>query len=386
MAKKRTEKEFINLLNQKQDNQYQLLNHYVNNTTKVKVKCKKCGLIWVTTPKTLLRFRVGKNCNHHIKFSEKQIKEMIKKVSNNKFTMLGNYKGAKIKTLFRCNKCGYEWETQPYSIYKIKIDCPYETHQVKHDDNWVDTQLVLIKGIAYLRMGHYIDLKTPILFRHNKCGKVFKMSPKNIIYNDQQCPYERAKRVAKSNMINIDIVKKRIQKMVGNEYQIADDKTYSGINNKCLMKHECGYVWWVTPYHIYAGDDGCPVCNESRGENAIRRYLLKKHIRFKSQYRIKECKDKRALPFDFAVFNPDNSLNSVIEYQGIQHYKSDSHFYSIDTVTHDLIKKNYCYSNCIPLIEIKYPKSRNKKAIITKVNSVLNKELHVNPVPSTSES
>ena len=59
----------------------------------------------------------------------------------------------------------------------------------------------------------------------------------------------------------------------------------------------------------------------SNGVKRILAYLITKNIPYKQEFRIKECRDKLPLPFDFAIFK-DKNLVLLIEYNGIQHFKS----------------------------------------------------------------
>lgn len=99
---------------------------------------------------------------------------------------------------------------------------------------------------------------------------------------------------------------------------------------------------------------GCPVCNESKGEKEIRNFLISKNINYISQYKFIDCKNQKPLIFDFYL--PD--LNICIEFNGIQHYKVIDFFGGekalIKQQKKDIIKKEYCQKNNIPLIIIKY--------------------------------
>lgn len=98
---------------------------------------------------------------------------------------------------------------------------------------------------------------------------------------------------------------------------------------------------------------GCPKCNSSHGENNVREFLLKNNIVFVEQKRFNNCKNKKALPFDFYL----KELNVCIEYQGRQHYEPVDVFGGEEGLVvrtkNDLIKRNYCKENNILLVEIK---------------------------------
>lgn len=94
---------------------------------------------------------------------------------------------------------------------------------------------------------------------------------------------------------------------------------------------------------------GCPICRESKGEIAIRRFLTKNKIEFIPQKKFKDCFYIRNLPFDFYLPN----YNVCIEFNGRQHYEpviafgGESEFNEIKK--RDLVKKEFCYNNKIKL-------------------------------------
>lgn len=106
--------------------------------------------------------------------------------------------------------------------------------------------------------------------------------------------------------------------------------------------------------HFYLKQD-CPKCkNTSKGELRIEEFLLKNNIQFEKQKKFNNCKNRRALPFDFYL----KELNICIEYDGIQHFKPVEYFGGENglkiTQQHDKIKNEYCSKNNIHLIRISY--------------------------------
>lgn len=79
---------------------------------------------------------------------------------------------------------------------------------------------------------------------------------------------------------------------------------------------------------------------------------------YTTQYRIPECKSVRSLPFDFAIFDKDNNLKCLIEYQGDIHYKTTGGWNTPERLEQnqkrDKIKEEYCKQNNIQLIIIPY--------------------------------
>ena len=95
----------------------------------------------------------------------------------------------------------------------------------------------------------------------------------------------------------------------------------------------------------------------SRGERLIENYLKKIHCDYRTQYVDLRCRDKRALPFDFAIFS-DSALFGLIEFDGIQHFEPVDKFGGFEgfekTQYHDKLKTSFCNNNNIPLLRIPY--------------------------------
>ena len=58
----------------------------------------------------------------------------------------------------------------------------------------------------------------------------------------------------------------------------------------------------------------------------------------------------------YAIFK-DDKLLGLIEFQGEQHTCKSNGYYNEDIVRHDKMKKEYCKTCNIPLIEIKYKRN-----------------------------
>jgi very-short-patch-repair endonuclease len=105
---------------------------------------------------------------------------------------------------------------------------------------------------------------------------------------------------------------------------------------------------------------GCPKCNSSKGEILIRNFLKSHNIEHEEQKKFKECINIKPLIFDFYLPN----LNTIIEYQGLQHFKiikraknwTNQKCNSIlkRIQENDSIKREWCKNNNVKLIEINY--------------------------------
>jgi phage FluMu protein Com len=212
----------------------------------------------------------------------------------------------------------------------------------------------------------YVSHKTPLKITCNIHG-IFEQKPKEHLGGSgcKECIFD----ALKSNTMAF------IQKanLKHQNYFDYSKVAYVSANNKVLIGCCTHGDFLQSPANHLSGQ-GCPKCKESHGEKVIRKFLETNNLNFKSQYRIKECRNKKSLPFDFAVFNKNNHLIALIEYQGEYHYfpikrgnmvmekaKSNFEYQKIK----DKIKSDYCHHNNIPLLEISYKQKSNIAEILS---------------------
>lgn len=127
---------------------------------------------------------------------------------------------------------------------------------------------------------------------------------------------------------------------------------------------ECGEVVDVNAPSLVRGLTTSCGCFLSHGEESIKNTLQKIGVSYKRQYSFEDCKDKSRLPLDFAIIDSNGSLDSLIEYDGLQHYV-ERPGWDIEYIrNHDEIKNRYCEKNHIPLLRIPYTKYNQLEVII----------------------
>ena len=307
------------------------------------------------------------------KISQEEFEKRIFEKHGNKLKVLGKYINKRTKILIQCNKCNYKWEANPEPLWNGH-GCPKCAGNIKRTTELFKKEVFEIVGEEYTVLGEYKDTHFPILMKHNVCGNEFRMSPKAFLYNGQRCPNERYKKSAKSNSSSFDEVKKKVDELGRGEYEIIG--RYICSSKKVEFLHKCcGHTFKLQPTRFINEGIRCSYCYRSKGEEAIREYLKSNNVDFKEQYRIRECKNIRPLPFDFALFE-NGSLKCLIEYDGSQHYNkkfgsSDKEFLRIKN--NDKIKNEYFKNNNILLIRIKYVSNYNpntfKENVIKKLKN-----------------
>lgn len=132
---------------------------------------------------------------------------------------------------------------------------------------------------------------------------------------------------------------------------------------KWLCRCDCGNKTIVSGHNLRTGAVRSCGCTASFGEEMARKILLKKSIKFSTQYKFNDLKSKHGymLKFDFALQNKNKETLCLIEYQGVQHYKDHGDFGKQQREETDQLKRDYCKEHNIPLYEIRYDEDVEKR-------------------------
>jgi len=285
-----------------------------------------------------------------------------KRLENEKFgefELIGEYTTQRTRTTFKHKVCGNVWETTPHTLINAKgtLGCPKCQYREKSKttEEFKEELLDKFKGEFVLPEGQgYVNNRTKMKITHQVCGTTFDTSPTNLMVN-KGCPTCRDWTVTRKPT---EKFKRDLFHQHGDEYILSEGSEYKGANEKVKILHTiCGHEWDVRASHILYRS-GCPVCKESKGEKFVAKYLHDKKVEFERQYKFEDCINYKELPFDFAVFTPNGRLYGLIEYDGIQHYKSFEHFGGVEKFdkqqNNDRIKDKYCRDNSIKLLRIPY--------------------------------
>jgi len=363
VKKRKTQEEFISKAKKVHNNKYDYsLVNYKNAHSKVKIICPIHG-IFEQNPNDHLHNHGCLKCAFE-KIATKKRKpqeEFIsraKKVHNNKYDYsLVNYLNNKEKVKIICSIHG-EFEQSPYEHLEGK-GCPEcgklkrAKSRIKNKSNRTMEKLKKLypkydfSNSKYTKAIELMDFVCP---KHGKQS----MRPNDML-NGHGCPKCGVELRNKDRKLTVEEIKRRSIENHGDVWDFSE--TVYGNNNLERLKvrcKTCGKINYKPPYRIIYGK--CDYCSESQGEKEVRLYLEEHDIKYEQEYCFPECKYIRELPFDF--FLPE--LNTVIEYQGEQHYKKVKFFDDKNRFLKDEIKRKFCLDNGIKELEIKYDESVKK--------------------------
>lgn len=119
---------------------------------------------------------------------------------------------------------------------------------------------------------------------------------------------------------------------------------------------DCGNIAYYTGPTLRQGGASSCGCLHSIGNQKIQEYFKLNNINYRSEVAFKDLVTyKGGHPrYDFGIYDDNNHLLCLIEFQGIQHFVGKGEFGKVQREETDELKFLYCLDKNIPFYEIKY--------------------------------
>ena len=358
------------------------LNQYVNNKTKLHIKCNACGFEWKTTSydKFVIRNSMCPKCNHKIRLTKEEIIERVEnKCKELNYTFLNFVNNDKIslssKLNLECNKCGQIWNTTTVNNF-LKNDrnshkCGHKnpsrmTSSIKCKESVINTINEIIKDTSL----EFISIKEPyngvkkciIILKCKICNEIIEYTYHTLKYSKTKIKCKNCEFNGKTK--HFEAINNVHEKCKILNYTFLGFDTsnglYNGKNTKLILRcNKCEYEWKTTTYISFMNKAlKCKNClNSWQLEKEVESILIKHNIFFEKQKKFEWLKYKMPLSLDF--FLP--KYNIFIECQGRQHFTPVFAFGSengfIETQKRDVQKYKKCKEHGI--IPIYYSKVKN---------------------------
>lgn len=294
-----------------------------------------------------------KRTNKPDKWNEENIRDLIKQ--NNLILFDESYEFNNAKKKIKCiNQDGYfvnvlinslkqgiqpsPFKKNPYALDNLSILCNKNGLNLICDQKWKGAKN---KYIAINLEGYKVLFYIDSLL--NGCKpRIFHPSNTFTLQNlKHYCDINKLEYEVISNTY-IKGKEHLLLKYIGNEIRISDEKRYFSVSLEKFVH----------------GNQRHPLLSQSKGEKKTEYWLTENEISYLDQITFDDCKYKGLLKFDFAIFDKNNNLIYLIEYDGIQHFEPVEHFGGEEnfeiTKLRDNIKNEYCKKNNIPLLRIPY--------------------------------
>ena len=192
-----------------------------------------------------------------------------------------------------------------------------------------------------------------------ECGTIKEVASTSLRNGaSKSCGCQKTIKARTNNGKFIDETGNRYGKLVvlGRDEQLSIEKHRA----QWICQCDCGNIITVSSKCLREDKTKSCGCLISIGEENISRILRDNNIIYKSQYQVNI--DGIYYRYDFAIFNKENNLIRLIEFDGIQHYNDKQKHWGHDitkTKERDNIKNNYALQNNIPLARIPYTERDN---------------------------
>lgn len=338
-------------------------NKYVNNKTKLILKCNNCGYEWCTTSydKFIRRKSLCPSCTNKKKLNLEEIeKRIIERCVELDYSFLNFVSNENIKKssklLLKCNKCGEIWGTTTINNFLKKDRKSHKCGRKnpKFTSHFYKDKNIVIKEIenklkdSTLKFvdieGEYKGVKNlSIRVKCTDCGKESIISYSNLGKKCKNCQF--------NGKINNDYALYRItEKCLKLNYTFIGFKNYenryNGKKTKLILKcNNCGRIWSSTIYQKFVNSNiKCVGCiNRWKLEEEIKILLDENNIVYEFQKTFKWLVNKSKLFLDFYL--PE--YNIFIECQGRQHFVPISNFGGIKGFEQQRERDKIKYYKCV---------------------------------------
>lgn len=284
-ATRKTHDQFIKDVFTKNKN-IEILGEYINSTTKIKCRCLIDGYEWTPKAGSLISGRGCPKCSGLMKKTTKQYKEEVFKLDNN-IEVLDEYINDSTKILHKCKIDNHEWYAKPNWIINGGR-CPkcWDSRRKYakriSNDEFIERLLDVNKNIVPLEQ--YVTSNDKIKFKCKIDGHEWYTKPSSIINNGHGCPICGKFSSIKNRSINKEEYIRIIKESNPNVILIGEYiDTKHKATHKCL---KCDYEWDTSPTIVKSGH-GCPCCRRSVGEDKIINYFKYKDIKYNQEKRFK---------------------------------------------------------------------------------------------------
>lgn len=349
-----------------------LTENYINTNTIYTFRCSNhnCNNTYDSKLKYVLNSgrTVCKECIKLNIYDNRKIE-----MNNEEINSLLVQKGVRIKDIgifnihsiekFIC-KCGNTFERKIEDVlYKGLHKCELCKSKRTTNEEFLE-KVKSITGDEYIFLENFKTQKTSIKVKHSKCGHEYRVAPYNFLTQGHRCP-----KCGKQLLKTFDLVKEECLELYPDkEYEIVK-MIKEWKRGRLNIKHnKCNHIFEMNYAPFIQNNGKCPQCFGYKGEVRILKYLKENNINYNPQHTFEDLKIERKLKFDFAIFDKNDNLKCLIEFQGRQHYEV-VRFNGIDlnraslayekVIRNDKIKEAYCKENNIPLHIIPY-KEENK--------------------------
>lgn len=337
----------------------ELLSEYTGANDKMVFHCTKCGHTWSTTARSVLGSKCGcPKCKKLEKYNEAAKQSFLTRMSE-KYELVEwvNYADVTVK----CKDCGNIRHTTADNI--LRFGCkpcsmkPYQDAQRKTKEQFIEEARAKHGDKYDYSKVQYVNINTKVCIICPEHGEVWMKPSKHL--KGQNCPKCMGMYKQKEDFLEM------AEQRYGHSF-IYDKVNFINMSTPVTITCPIHGDFQVTPTNHINSGCACHQCTESSGEKAVNSILTELDIPFTRELTIINPYSEHNFRVDFYIQYNEN--NYIIEYNGIQHYRSVN-LWGGDLAfkmrqERDAFLEKYCQENNIKLLVIKYDNKDIKQTII----------------------
>lgn len=341
---------------------YKLLSTYYNPKEKISVQCT-LGHIYDVE---FMNFKIGNRCSECSgvkKYTYLEVKDYMENIGY--ILISEKYSNNSEHLIVECDK-GHQYPATFAGLLngkRCKTCAGLNKKTIREVREHIESFNYKLLSTEYINASMLLDVECPEGHQYPVTWNNFEQG--------QRCNICSSKKTGELLRHSFNYVKEFIEK---EGYQLLSE-VYIGCKEELIIKCQKNHIYPST-FDNFSQGSRCPKCNNSKGETNIDELLNSRHtVPNTSQYRFEDCRDKKPLPFDHAIFLDIEKTQIVflIEFDGHQHDKpvnfggiSDERALENFKIVqfHDEIKTQYCLDNTIPLLRIHYKDFKNIEQIL----------------------
>jgi len=277
----------------------------------------------------------------------------INNIFGNKITILEMYKNAKTKIKVRNNVTNEIIYVLPNNLLINNYKTDNESRSNKQKNLFIKKMNKIFENKFTIKKFIYNRNKPNRVILFCKKHGEFEKRSSSVLegYGCPKCSYDRIRKTKKEFI-------EEVKEIHLDKYNYSKVEYKNNRTKVCIICPVHGEFLQSPKQHTRG--EGCPYCNESKGERKISYFLKKRNIIFKRQKKFMKCinlKTNRQLPFDFYL----SEYNILIEYDGEQHFiENNCGYFTEEKILkikeRDLLKNKFCIENKFMLYRIPYTK------------------------------
>jgi len=174
-------------------NEYKVLGEYKGIEAKIKIKHQSCGYIYKVRPSNFIyNDNRCPKCAYGALKTDEEFKKEVYNLWGDEYKIMGIYKKNNIKIKVKHNKCGRIYKTKPSSILSghgcRRCADKSAGEKLSKTTEWFKEKVYKMVGDRYAVLGKYINNRTKVKIKHNKCGHKYMVRPLSFLYNGSRCP------------------------------------------------------------------------------------------------------------------------------------------------------------------------------------------------------